>query len=331
MSGSQRNHAIISEISILFVFCSNSLTSLSSHHSRLENGDSSSVFDLQGRNTPLSSLNPIRRTSTPNQNGNSSTHHNHHRHHHHHHHHQQPVLPQKIFKPNTTIKISPVVKAAAKIPRRHLGFFVYSPVISVPDLHTPNRTKLNISIRPNLIPSFKDPLQVNCTYTIRVSRTWLQHAEREAICAERFLWGAGIYSDDSDPIAAAIHSGFVKGAWGEWVDTTLLEQVIKEQNPSIDIGDNVPDSPVKPPDNKDLHITLLVLPQLERYAESVRYGIKSRAWPEEAKDAPHDGVSFMVLNCEWLDEGSARGQERSGVARRKRLHALMVPQPVAVA
>jgi Histone deacetylation protein Rxt3 len=225
------------------------------------------------------------------------------------------------------IRISPVVNAAAKYPRRHLGSFLYSPVISVPDLHTPVRTRLNVSIRPNLIPSFKDPLQTNCTYTIRVSRTWLREAERETICAERFLWGSGIYSDDSDPIAAAVHSGFIKGAWSEWVDTSLLEQVIKEQNPGIDMKENVPDQPVEPPDGEDLHITLLVLPQLEKYAESARFGMKSRTWPEEAKDAPHDGVSFMVLNCEWVDEGSARGQERSGLTRRKRLHALMVPVP----
>jgi Histone deacetylation protein Rxt3 len=229
------------------------------------------------------------------------------------------------------IKIGRVVNAASKNPRRHLGFFLYSPTISVPDLHTPIRTKLNVSVRPNLIPSFKDPEHANCTYTVRVSRSWLRHAEREAVCAERFLWGSGIYSDDSDPVAAAIHSGFVKGAWSEWVDTALLEQVIKEQNPNIDVKENVPGSPIEPLDGKDLHITLLVLPQLEKYVESVRYGMKSRTWPEEAKDAPHDGVSFMVLNCEWVDEGSARGQERSGVARRKRLQALMVSQPVAVA
>lgn len=228
------------------------------------------------------------------------------------------------------IKISPVVNAAAQNPRHHLGFFLYSPILSVPDLHTPVRTKLNVSIRPNLIPSFKDPLQVNCTYTIRVSRTWLRHSERATICAQRFLWGSGIYSDDSDPIVAAIHSGFIKGAWSEDVDTTLLEQVIKEQNPGIDVQENVPETPVEPPEGKDLHITLLVLPQLEKYAESVRYGVKSRTWPEEPKDAPHDGVSFMVLGCEWVDEGSARGQERTGAARRKRLHALMVLQSIAV-
>lgn len=237
------------------------------------------------------------------------------------------------------IKIRSVVDAAAKNPRHHLGFFLYSPVISVPELHSPVRTKLGVSIRPNITLSFKDPEQINCTYTIRVSRTWLRTDEREAICSERFLWGSGIYTDDSDPVAAAIHSGFIKGAWNDEVDTDLLERVSREQNPSIDFKDNVPEAPVEPPEGKDLHIKLLVLPQLEKYGESARYGLKSRTWPEEeeeeveeeGKGAPHDGVSFTVLDCTWVDEGSARGQERSGVARRKRLHALTVLRPPAAA
>lgn len=217
------------------------------------------------------------------------------------------------------IKISSVLQKAADNPRRHLGSFLYSPTISKSDL--PLRTKLNVSIRPNLLPSFRDTELINCTYTVRVSKTWIRREEREAICAERFLWGSGIFTDDSDPIAAAIHSGYVKGAWGEGVDTILLEQIIREKNPKIDAGqDTVPEEPIDPPPGKDLHITLLVLPQLERYEPSVRYGLSSRPWPEEAKTAPHDGVSFMVLNCEFVDEGTERGKARNGTARRERLH-----------
>ena len=68
---------------------------------------------------------------------------------------------------------------------------------------------------------------------------------------------------------AAIHSGYLKGAWGEWVDTALLEQIIQEQNPKIDAGqENVPKKLVEPLPGMDLHITLLVLPQLERYEET---------------------------------------------------------------
>ncbi len=217
------------------------------------------------------------------------------------------------------IKISTILQKASTNQRRHLGSFLYSPTISTPDL--PIRTKLNVSVRPNLLPSFRDSELINCTYTVRVSKTWLRHAQREAICTERFLWGSGIFTDDSDPVVAAIHSGYLKGAWSEWVDTELLERIIREQNPRIDAGqDNVPEEAVEPPPGMDLHITLLVLPQLERYEPSVRYGVSSRTWPEEAKDAPHDGVSFMVLKCEWVNEGTERGKARTGIARRERLH-----------
>jgi hypothetical protein len=220
------------------------------------------------------------------------------------------------------IKISTVLDAASKTPRRHLGSFLYRPTVSATDSHTPLRTKLNVSIQPNLLPSWRDPDQANCTYTVRVSKTWLRRDEREAICAERYLWGSGIFTDDSDPVAAAIHSGYLKGAWAEWVDTALLEQIIQEQNPKIDAGqENVPKELVEPPPGMDLHITLLVLPQLEQYEETVRYGLKSRSWPEEPNAAPHDGVSFLVLNCEWVNERTERGKGRTGEERRQRLRS----------
>lgn len=162
---------------------------------------------------------------------------------------------------------------------------------------------------------------------MRVPRRWLQQDQREVICAERFFWGTGVYSDDSDPVAAAIHSGFVKAAWGASVDTNLLEDIIKTQNPQIDWKENVPDQPTTPPGDKDLHITLLVLPKLDGYPESSRFGISSRAWSKENNAAPHDGMSFAVLKCEWVDEGSARAQERTGEGIRKRLAARAVFPP----
>jgi hypothetical protein len=73
--------------------------------------------------------------------------------------------------------------------------------------------------------------------------------------------------------------------------------------------------PVK---DKDLHITVLILPTLESYTGTVAHGIKSRSFPGK-----HDGMSFKVESITWVDEKSARGEERSGAARRKRLEALM--------
>lgn len=192
----------------------------------------------------------------------------------------------------------------------------------MPDQASSRRSKVNFSVTPNLLPSFADDDQINCTYTIRVSRTWLTDSVREAIWKERFLWGSGIYTDDSDPMAAVFHSGFVKASWPDGTDTDLLETIIKEQNPKIDFAENVPPWPKVPPADMDLHITLLVLPTLESYKSTTRFGIRSRDWPESQEDrGRHDGVSFAVLNCEWVDEGGSRGEERGGRARRERLKA----------
>lgn len=176
-----------------------------------------------------------------------------------------------------------------------------------------------------------------------------------------------MYTDDSDPVAAAIHSGFIRGEWGEDVDVSLLDLEIKEQHqhapnakngtttatantttlPKLSSSDEpttttttttkVPTTTPKPPDkretanakskpkipplppsNKDLHITLLILPTLERYDSTVMYGLKSRAWGDN-----HDGMSFKVERIDWVDEGGSKGEERGGEARRKRLRSMM--------
>lgn len=154
-----------------------------------------------------------------------------------------------------------------------------------------------------------------------------------------------MYTDDSDPVAAAIHSGFIRGEWGEEVDVSLLDLEIKEQHghaphPSgaTKVSKNsASDATIKsdsndrqqsesskhrmppvPPADKDLHITLLILPSLERYESSVMYGLKSRNW-----GGNHDGMSFKIERIDWVDEGSSKGQERGGEARRKRLKSMM--------
>jgi hypothetical protein len=135
-----------------------------------------------------------------------------------------------------------------------------------------------------------------------------------------------VYTDDSDPVAAAIHSGFIRGAWGEDVDPDMLDLEIRDayqhapktaQDMGLHEGER-PRVPPMPPSDKDLHIILLILPRLERYDSSVLFGLKSRPW-----EGSHDGMSFKVLRTEWVDEGVGRGEERSGEARRKRLRNMM--------
>ncbi len=81
---------------------------------------------------------------------------------------------------------------------------------------------------------------------------------------------------------------------------------------------------MKPPAGKDLHITLLVLPQLQNYASTVAYGIKSRSW-----GGNHDGMSFKIDKITWVNEGIGKGEERGGEARRKRLRAIFETRTMA--
>ncbi|KEF57795.1 uncharacterized protein A1O9_05715 [Exophiala aquamarina CBS 119918] len=233
-----------------------------------------------------------------------------------------------VFRPKKTIRISSVIALAGRNRRRHLGSFKYDPVVAPTELPRPSPLKFDVSIRPSLLPSFADAEHVNCTYTIRVSRTWLQPRERGIICAERYLWGSGIYTDDSDPLAAAMHSGFISSVHPAGIDEALLERVIEEQNPRIE-GSTAPAKPKNVEEGKDLHLTLVVLPQLEQYVESVRFGIKSRTWPEESSTlsegantnkTPHDGVSFMILKAEFVQDGTeVKRVGRTGVEKRERL------------
>lgn len=280
------------------------------------------------KNPPHSTSNHIRRVPTPTPNPLQM------QHHHHHHLQRQPSAADNtpIFRPRRTIRISSVVALARRNPRRHLGFFKYDPEVGPVDLNKSINPRFDIAIRPNLLPSFTEAEHVNCTYTVRVPRIWLRERERGLICQERYLWGSGIYTDDSDPVAAAMHAGFIASVHPPGIDEALLQKVIEEQNPRIE-GSTAPEKPIPVDENKDLHITLLVLPQLEQYVESVRFGIRSRCWPDEpecsssgsgaasSNKTPHDGVSFMVLKVQFVDDGvEVKRVGRTGKEKRARLY-----------
>lgn len=161
------------------------------------------------------------------------------------------------------------------------------------------------------------------------------NVEREKICRRGALWGVDIYTDDSDPLAAAIHAGWIRGDWGEGVDASIVEfsnmpaAVEDVGNPTTtsSTGSAIsvrPPQPLVPPSGKDLHLTLLILPALKRYASQVRHGIKSRAWGDT-----HDGMSFRIEKISWVDEGAGYGEERGAEARRKRMKTRqsMAPGP----
>ena len=172
-------------------------------------------------------------------------------------------------------------------------------------------SKLVYTSSPFTIPSCVG--KENCTLTIRIPRFYLSRDEREQVCLRRAVWGTDVYSDDTDPLAAAIHAGWVQGDWGDSIDAAMLDlddRTDKEQSEFT----APPSSPMLPRAGKDLHVTILILPALEKYTSCVCHGIKSQAWGND-----HDGVSYRIEKIAWVDEKAARGEERGGAARRKRL------------
>lgn len=231
------------------------------------------------------------------------------------------------------MNIEPLISSVAHLPRHHLGSTLYTPRFGVPSAKaSADSAKFGYTTTPQPLPRFEQ--RENCTFTVRVPRFRIDATHREEICARRALWGTGVYTDDSDPVAAAIHSGFIRGAWGDDVDESMLDLEIKdtyqhapsskadsktgEEASKPDNEETGPHLPPVPPANQDLHITLLILPRLEKYDSTVMFGLKSRKW-----EGRHDGMSFKVHRVDWVDEGVGRGEERSGEARRKRLRTLM--------
>ena len=87
--------------------------------------------------------------------------------------------------------------------------------------------KFNIVIRPNLLPAFTEAGKVNCTYTLRVPKTIYATAGETLDLQGVVSVGQREYTqDDSDVVAAAMHSGFIKAvapekrgtkySWIEW-------------------------------------------------------------------------------------------------------------------
>lgn len=184
-----------------------------------------------------------------------------------------------------------------------------------------SNTKLGHQSTPTPMPRYDG--RENCTYTVQIPKIYLEAQEREEICRRRALWGTDIYTDDSDVIAAAIHSGWIRGDFGKDIDPSMLEvkktpkaesKFAKTTSPLQDVFTSPPDEPMVPPPGKELHLTLVVLPPLEKYASHVAHGIKSRSWGDT-----HDGVSFRIEKMQWVDGKRKNSEGRTGEARRKRM------------
>ncbi|KAI9737283.1 MAG: hypothetical protein M1818_005816 [Claussenomyces sp. TS43310] len=270
--------------------------------------------------------------------------HHHHinRHHHHHHHvaHPKPVSVP-IPKPKLIIRSQAVLDSVAHLPREHLGHMVYEAQIDAEDsIHDTPRGFVS-SAAP--LPRFEG--KENCTFTIRVPRVHLTPTSREELTFRRAVWGTDVYTDDSDVIAACIHGGWIRGEWPKDIDASLLGLEIDDTPPpsksngvrkvKMENGASGPNDkstilseppargPITPPSDRDLHITILILPALEKYSSTVRFGIKSRDW-----GGSHDGISYMIQRIKWVS-GVDTAKESKGMARRMRMRASLADDEMA--
>ena len=273
---------------------------------------------------------PLRNISNPN--GSTPVpHHNHHLHHHHHadgtihhHHHnhtRQPATPAEKTPPppripKTVIDNTAVLSAVSPRPRHHLGSTVYAPT------STTSNPKLDDMCGTFAISPQHG--QENCTLTVRVPRFYLTHSNLLRTTARQAVWGTDVYTDDSDPLCAAIHDGWIRGAWPDNIDANLLEPELKNvslADSKSTTKDKVLETPplsgpMLVPKGRDMQITVIILPALQYYASRVAHGVKSRIW-----GANHEGLSFKIEKIAFVDGGQGKAEQKIAMVRKERIAA----------
>lgn len=232
--------------------------------------------------------------------------------------------------PTISISNQPVLASVAHLPRNHLGSQLYDVTLSVPsNAVTPADAKFQFESNAKVIPRFSG--RENCTFTVRVPRGYIGSTANnvepadiiagglEEICRRRAVWGTDVYTDDSDPVAAAVHSGWLRGDFGAYNDDIhdLLSDGEDDEQPStLSVMSERPKKPVRIPADVDLHITVLILPTLEKYTATLQNNLRSRKWKD------HDGMSYMIHSIGFVNEAvTSRYTERGGAARRERMKA----------
>jgi hypothetical protein len=256
----------------------------------------------------------------------------------------QPMVipkPKKIVAGNQA-----VLDTVANLPRNHLGDVPYEVKLKPARLQDPRTgrpPRYGYQSTPVPLPwdLIKDNL--NCTLTVKVSKQHLVPAAREEITSRRALWGTDIYTDDSDVVAACIHGGWIRGEWPEEVDVDMLDlyatddkdkkgkrsgpaKLAPQANNMVVLDAPPKGGPQNVPENQDLQVTVLILPPLEKYSSSCRFGIRSREFGSEVADASglqhrakHDGLSFMIMGLRWVNNGAGTQNRLRGKARRERI------------
>ena len=260
-----------------------------------------------------------------------------------------------IPKPKQIVLSKLVLESVADRPRNHLGDVLYEPFLKPartqdPRTGRPPRHPYNSNPKPLPWDLIRD--KENCTLTVKIGRQHLTRQSREEITSRRAVWGTEIYTDDSDVVAACIHGGWIRGEWTDDVDTDMLG--LENGVGAVDLKESKTDKkkaaasnspeetaqqpgyltsppktgPVIVPEDRDMHVTLLILPRLEKYSSSTRFGLMSREFGgklgRDGARAVHDGISFMITGVRFVTNGAGAQSRLRGKARRERMRKAMM-------
>ncbi|ORY90521.1 histone deacetylation protein Rxt3-domain-containing protein [Syncephalastrum racemosum] len=185
--------------------------------------------------------------------------------------------------PSVVVRSDEVWRAAKEHEERYLGMIQYEP--------------------GRLLPPCDG--QTNCIFKVHVDSRHVTYDNNQV--QQSALWGTDIYTDDSDIVAMCIHSGKYL--------PKFVEPDIDPKDPKFRLllGDDI--SPVEqpaanPPNDKDLIITVRILPKLKYYQGTIRNYTRSRNWGN------HDGMSFYVENVEPRQPKEQRKSTHKCVGRR---------------
>lgn len=263
--------------------------------------------------------------------------------------HPAVVIPPKTKR---TISNKTVLDSIAHKPREHLGDFIYELDLKparVEDPHTGRPPRQSYQSTPKPLPIDVIKGKEGSSLMVKVGKQHLTRAAREEITSRRAVWGTDVYTDDSDVLAACIHGGWIRGEWPEDIDVELLglDEGIgadikdvrggkkgrgKEPSPpqrrDSDFLEAPPKTgPVQVPEGQDMHVMVLIMPKLEKYASTVRFGIKSREWGgklgRDGQRSSHDGLSFMIQSIRFVTNGAGPQSRLRGRDRRERMRKAM--------
>lgn len=207
------------------------------------------------------------------------------------------------------IDSSKVLDSLDSKPRNYLGSIIYIPR-PIP--------KEGMSVTAPLLPRFEG--RENSIFQVRIPKRFLSMTQRRIASQQRHIWGSEVYTDDSDVLTVLMHTGRIPtGAEPELMSSSrklVVQGSISSTppTPATKWGAPTPTSKEEPPElrpGQDLLVDLIILPTLEMYSGTTRFGIKSRSWKTN-----HDGMSYSIWGLQWVPSGEAESRGPGSKKRR---------------